>query len=96
MQDIKNFVIQLVAQKTSTPACDGWWDLPLDELGLTSIDFAEILFEIEERFNIEVRLDRHAPAAQSSGGMPTLREVGDTLASTLASQPSLNPAPLPS
>lgn len=42
---------------------------PLDELGLTSIDLAEILFDIEEHFNVEIRVDH---SQRDVDGMLTL------------------------
>jgi len=60
MIEIRDFVMQLVANKSGRLVDTNWWNIPLDELGRTSIDLAEIHFDIEERFNVEIRLD-HLP-----------------------------------
>ncbi|RQR70561.1 MULTISPECIES: acyl carrier protein [unclassified Burkholderia] len=85
MIEISDFVMQLVASKTRRLVDTNWWNVPLDELGLTSIDLAEILFDIEEHFNVEIRLDhlRH-----DIHGMLTLRQITESLASLLP--PKLN------
>ncbi|MGU3778881.1 acyl carrier protein [Burkholderia metallica] len=82
---IDNFVMQLVASKTGRYMEANWWNVPLDELGLTSIDLAEMLFDIEEHFNIEMRLDH---SRHDVDGMLTLRQIVESLTSLLP--PELN------
>jgi acyl carrier protein len=72
MSDVEDLIVQLVAKRTGMPANDGTLDTSVDELGLTSLDFAEMLFEVEERFNVEVRL---VQGASSGEGIITLRKI---------------------
>jgi len=44
-------------------------DARADELGLTSLDFALALFEVEDRFDIVL------PESPPNGSLPTLREL---------------------
>jgi acyl carrier protein len=54
MADIANEVMEIIASKVKTANHKVSPTDPIDSLGLESIDFLEILLDIEQRFDIEI------------------------------------------
>ena len=63
----------ILVDKFSVPREKIRMDAPLSELGLDSLDLIEVLFEVEEAFNIRVPQD--GPAIRAA----TLQELLDTI-----------------
>ena len=67
MADAASDVLEIIGKRVSGP--DGSALKPEDalaDLGIDSFDFAEILFDIEERFDIDVPYNANDTAAQAS------------------------------
>lgn len=70
----------ILVDKFSVPREKIRMDAPLSELGLDSLDLIEVLFEVEEAFNIRVPQD--GPAIRAA----TLQELLDTITRLVESE----------
>ena len=68
----------ILVEKFSVPRENIRLEAPLSELGLDSLDLIEVLFEVEETFNIRVPQD--GPAIRAA----TLQELLDTVTRLVA------------
>jgi len=53
-QDIENSVIKLIAKEKKLNISDITSESTLDELGVTSLEAITIMYDIEEKFDVEV------------------------------------------
>ncbi len=54
MSDVENKIYDIITQKTSLERDQLTRDAALSELNISSLDFVEIVFAVEEEFDIEV------------------------------------------
>jgi acyl carrier protein len=60
---IEGEIIQIIREATRTPDADMETNTPLEDLGVDSLDFVEMLFIVEERFGIDVPFNANYPRA---------------------------------
>lgn len=54
-------ILALIAQETGLPRQDLDMDAPLATLDISSIDMVSLLFEVEDRYGVEIEPDQIAP-----------------------------------
>lgn len=54
-------ILALIAQETGLPREDLDMDAPLATLDISSIDMVSLLFEVEDRYGVEIEPDQIAP-----------------------------------
>jgi len=54
-------ILTLIAQETGLPREDLDMDAPLATLDISSIDMVSLLFEVEDRYGVEIEPDQIAP-----------------------------------
>lgn len=54
-------ILALIAQETGLPREDLDMDAPLATLDIASIDMVSLLFEMEDRYGVEIEPDQIAP-----------------------------------
>jgi acyl carrier protein len=69
---IEGEIIQIIREATRTPDAEMETNTPLEELGVDSLDFVEMLFIVEEKFGIDVPFNANDPTAEF-----TFKTVGD-------------------
>ena len=57
MSDVAQFILKLVAERGEGDRGDLVVSVPLDELGIDSMRVVELIFDIEERFDIEIPIN---------------------------------------
>jgi len=82
MVDVAKDVIALVTAKLRADRPAVQLTDNLEDLGITSIDAVELIFDLEEKFNVELPYNANAPARPAGAprhGYPRtdLRTVGD-------------------
>ena len=66
--DVIDEVRQAVAKALNIPAAEIKPETRLDELGMNSLDMMEVIFEMEQRFGIDIPLEQETPASDQTGG----------------------------
>jgi acyl carrier protein len=64
MQDVEKDVIGLVAKKIRVEKPNLGRDDRLEDLGIESIDAVELIFELEEKFDIQIPYNANNPQMQ--------------------------------
>jgi len=54
-------ILALIAQETGLPRDELDMDAPLATLDISSIDMVSLLFEVEDRYGVEIEPDQIAP-----------------------------------
>lgn len=84
MQDIEGTVLDIIARKTGADRAGLTRETELSGLKLDSIDTVEVIFDIEEAFDISLMFNANSSAAGSN-----IKTVGDVV--DLVSQAMNNP-----
>lgn len=69
---MKNEIISIIAEYLDVPVDDLGDYKTLEDLGVDSLDFAEIMFEIEEKFDVELMFEMQ-------GHKDEMHNLGDVL-----------------
>lgn len=78
---LKQVIEEHAPQKRQQIATDNWGaDTPLEEIGFSSYDLVEIIFKIEDRFNIEIDYN----ANTGINNVKTIGDLRDEVAKLLA------------
>jgi acyl carrier protein len=75
LQDVEAAIFDIVASKTGADLAGISRDTELETLKLDSIDTIEVIFEIEERFDISIAFN----ANRSTSTMTGVKTVGDVV-----------------
>lgn len=75
MADVESKVLDLIAEKAGADRATLTRDTPLADLALDSMDFVEVVFDLEEAFDISIPFS--ANSTDPSGA--TFRTVGDVI-----------------
>jgi acyl carrier protein len=66
--EIVDEVRQVVAKALKVPVADIAPDTRLADIGLNSLDVIEVIYELEEKFGIDIPLDPDEAASSTKGG----------------------------
>lgn len=83
--DIIDDVRQVIAKTLKRPVDEVKPDMRLEDLGASSLDTIEVVFELEEKFDISIPMEAGAGAARNPGGGPleldtmTIAEVSNAI-----------------
>jgi acyl carrier protein len=77
MQDVESTVFKIIAQKAGDQAVALTRDTELSNLNLDSIDKVEIIFEIEESFDISLVYNANRANTAEGAGIVTVGDVVD-------------------
>lgn len=80
--DIADEIKQVISRSLEIPLEKLTDEATLEDLGVPSIQVIELVFDLEESFDIAISLDGAAPAAEGADGGPTkslFRTVGDVV-----------------
>ena len=61
---IEKDIVDIIREATRSPEAQMMTSTPLEELGVDSLDFVEMLFMVEERFGIDVPYNANDPTAE--------------------------------
>lgn len=61
---VEKDVVEIIREATRSPDLQMMTSTPLEELGVDSLDFVEMLFMVEERFGIDVPYNANDPSAE--------------------------------
>lgn len=61
---IEKDVVEIIREATRSPEAEMMTSTPLEELGVDSLDFVEMLFMVEEKFGIDVPYNANDPSAE--------------------------------
>jgi len=76
-QDIENSVIKLIAKEKKLNISDITLESTLDELGVTSLEAITVMYDIEEKFDVEV-------PDNTLEGLRTVRDIVDGVAGLMS------------
>ena len=71
---VEKEIADIIRETTRSPHAEMMTSTPLEELGVDSLEFVEMLFMVEERFEIDVPFNANDPTAEF-----TLNTVGDVV-----------------
>jgi acyl carrier protein len=92
--DVIDEVRQAVAKALNIPATEIKSETRLDELGMNSLDVMEVIFEMEQRFGIDIPLEQeNRPADQAGKGtnnlpFETIADVADAITQHIGAKPA--------
>ena len=69
---VEKGVVDIIREATRSPDAEMMASTPLEELGVDSLDFVEMLFMVEEKFGVDVPYNANDPTAEF-----TFMTVGD-------------------
>jgi acyl carrier protein len=61
---VEKDIVEIIREATRSPEAEMMSSTPLEELGVDSLDFVEMLFMVEERFGIDVPYNANDPTAE--------------------------------
>lgn len=61
---VEKDIIEIIREAMRSPDAQMMSSTPLEELGVDSLDFVEMLFMVEEKFGIEVPYNANDPTAE--------------------------------
>jgi len=82
--DIKDEVKRVIASQLKVPVERMKPDVRLMDLGAESLDFVEVLFELEEKFDISIPFNANKPKAELGDESTLLTSTVDELAEVIA------------
>lgn len=74
---VEKDIVEIIREATRAPEAEMMSSTPLEELGVDSLDFVEMLFMVEERFGIDVPYNANDPTAEFA--FATVGDVADTV-----------------
>jgi len=86
MNDIETEIVDVIATAGRLDSVHVKRDAELRDLGLESLDIAEIVFTLEERFGIEIAFNANDRAADGGLGFRTIGDVIEVVAKLIAEQ----------
>jgi acyl carrier protein len=64
IDQVEKTIVDIIRETTRSPDAEMMTSTPLEELGVDSLDFVEMLFMVEERFGIDVPYNANEPSAE--------------------------------
>lgn len=74
---VERDIVEIIREATRSPDAEMMTSTPLEELGVDSLDFVEMLFMVEEKFGIEVPYNANDPTAEFA--FNTVGDVADAV-----------------
>ncbi len=76
---VEKDIVDIIREATRSPDAEMMSSTPLEELGVDSLDFVEMLFLVEDKFGIDVPYNANDPTAEFS--FTTVGDVADAVRS---------------
>ena len=85
MADVLNEITKIISKRSSVPVEGLTPETRLNDIGIQSFDLIEIVFDIEERFNIDVPLNANTDSRLE---FTTISQIAEGVRSILDNSPA--------